>query len=155
MLDAILVPLWKRFEGLHKVGPNGLIYPYICPAGYWTQGYGQLVKDGDVGPITTAEANLRMIHAIPGYTRQTLALCPVLAQQPAPVIAAVVDFTFNLGAGRLRASTLRKRVNEQDWDGACDELGKWVYGGGKRLPGLILRRAENIKLIRSVHVAKG
>jgi len=39
--------------------------------------------------------------------------------------------TFNLGAGRLQTSTLRRRVNQTDWAGAALELRKWVHGGGR------------------------
>lgn len=53
---------------------------------------------------------------------------------------AIVDF-FNLGAGRLQTSTLRRRINQRDWTGAAAELRRWVYGGGKVLPGLVARRA--------------
>jgi len=41
---------------------------------------------------------------------------------------------------RYRASTLKKRINEEDWDGAKIELGKWVRGGGRVLRGLVKRR---------------
>jgi len=62
-----------------------------------------------------------------------------------------VDFTFNLGAGRLQTSTLRRRVNQRDWFAARLELRRWVYGGGKILPGLVMRReAEAVWLLRNV-----
>jgi lysozyme len=63
------------------------------------------------------------------------------------VLAAVSDFTFNLGAGKLRASTLRRRLLAEDWEGAPHELRKWVFGGGKKLPGLVRRRAAEAALI--------
>jgi lysozyme len=79
--------------------------------------------------------------------KATLRYCPVLATEPEHRLAAIVDFTFNLGAGRLQMSTLRRRVNQQDWEGAKRELGKWVYGGGRVLPGLVLRRqAESMHI---------
>jgi hypothetical protein len=53
----------------------------------------------------------------------------VLAIQPEPHLAAIVDFTFNLGAGRLQTSTLPRRINERDWDAARTEIRRWVYGG--------------------------
>jgi lysozyme len=55
-------------------------------------------------------------------------------------LAAIVDFTFNLGAGRLQTSTLRRRINQRDWLAAGTELRRWVFGGGKVLPGLVARR---------------
>jgi len=65
----------------------------------------------------------------------------VLATESEGRLAAIVDFTFNLGAGRLQTSTLRRRVNQRDWTAAASELQRWVYGGRKVLPGLVARRA--------------
>ena len=60
-----------------------------------------------------------------------LRYCLVLTTEPDGRLAAIVDFTFNLGAGRLQASTVRRRVNQRDWAGAAQELRRWVYGGGR------------------------
>ena len=51
------IDLAKRFEGFHRVPKNdpGRAYPYVCPAGYWTIGYGPLC-DPKHPPITEAEA---------------------------------------------------------------------------------------------------
>jgi len=70
-----------------------------------------------------------------------------LATRPEERLAAIVDFTFNLGPGRLQTSTLRRRVNQQDWTAAGQELRRWVYGGGKVLPGLLARREAEISLL--------
>ncbi len=77
----------------------------------------------------------------------TLRYCPVLATEPEGRLAAIVDFTFNLGAGRLQTSTMRRRVNQRDWLAAATELRRWVYGGGKVLPGLVMRREAEIELL--------
>ena len=74
----------------------------------------------------------------------TLRYCPVLATEPESRLASIVDFTFNLGAGRLQTSTLRRRINQRDWAAAATELLRWVYGGGKVLPGLVTRREAEI-----------
>ena len=54
---------------------------------------------------------------------------------------ALVSFVFNLGIGRLKSSTLLKVIRE---GGAMQQVKKefkrWVYGGGKQLPGLVKRR---------------
>ncbi len=71
---------------------------------------------------------------------------PVLATEPEERLAAIVDFTFNLGGGRLQTSTLRRRVNQRDWAAAAKELRRWVYGGGKVLPGLVARREAEVLL---------
>ena len=77
----------------------------------------------------------------------TLRYCPALASEPEGRLAAIADFTFNLGAGRLQASTLRRRVNQKDWSAAALELRRWVYGGGRVLPGLVARREAECRLM--------
>ena len=84
----------------------------------------------------------------------TLRYCPVLTTEPEGRLAAIVDFTFNLGAGRLQTSTLRRRINQRDWIAAGQELRRWIYGGGKVLPGLVARReAEVAMLIAQVKIS--
>jgi lysozyme len=77
-------------------------------------------------------------------------LCPFISGNR---LAAVADFAYNLGLTRLKASTLRRRVLADDWDGACDELRKWTRGGGRVLPGLVLRRAAEVALIQASHAS--
>ena len=77
----------------------------------------------------------------------TLRYCPVLATEPEGRLAAIVDFTFNLGAGRLQTSTLRRRINQRDWPAAAMELHRWIYGGGRVLPGLVTRRDAEAQLL--------
>lgn len=143
------IDLAKRFEGFHRVpkhDPNRA-YPYICPAGYPTIGYGHLCKP-DHPPITEDEGEAYLAQDLRTALAATLRYCPVLATEHEGRLAAIVDFTFNLGAGRLQTSTLRRRVNQRDWVAAASELGRWVYGGGKVLPGLVARRtAECLQLL--------
>jgi lysozyme len=94
--------------------------------------------------ITEAEAEVYLADDLTLALNATLRHCPVLAIEPAGRLAAIVDFTFNLGAGRLQTSTLRRRVNQRDWGSACEELRRWVYGGGNVLPGLVKRRDAEI-----------
>lgn len=54
--------------------------------------------------------------------------------------AALVDFTFNVGEGRLAGSTLLRKINHGD-PSACVEFDRWVYAGDMKLPGLVERRA--------------
>ena len=98
-------------------------------------------------PITEAEAEVYLARDLMTALDATLRYCPVLATTPEYRLAAIVDFTFNLGAGRLQASTLRRRINQQDWPSAAHELRLWVYGGGKVLPGLVARRETEIALL--------
>jgi lysozyme len=142
------IDLAKRFEGFQRVAKidPGRAQPYICPAGYWTIGYGHLC-DPSHPPITEAEAEVYLAQDLQTALAATLRYCPVLATETEGRMAAIVDFTFNLGAGRLQASTLRRRINQRDWPAAGQELRRWVYGGGKVLPGLVSRREAEIELI--------
>jgi len=143
------VDLAKRFEGFCRVPKNdpGRAHPYICPAGYHTIGYGHLCKP-DHPPITEADAELYLAQDLQTALAATLRYCPVLATEPDSRLAAIVDFTFNLGSGRLQTSTLRRRINQRDWTVPASELRRWVYGGGKVLPGLAARRAAETLLLR-------
>jgi lysozyme len=142
------IELAKRFEGFHRVPKNdlGRAYPYVCPAGYWTIGYGHLC-DPKHPPITETEAEGYLARDLQSALACTLRYCPALASEPEGRLAAIVDFTFNLGAGRLQASTLRRRINQRDWVAAAIELRRWIYGGGKVLPGLVTRRAAEARLL--------
>ena len=143
------IELAKRFEGFErrvKRGTQVSAVPYVCPAGFWTIGYGHLCKP-DHPPITREEAEAYLEQDLVIALNATLRYCPVLATEPENRLAAIVDFTFNLGAGRLQTSTLRRRLNQRDWIAAGRELRRWVYGGGKVLPGLVTRREAEIVLL--------
>jgi lysozyme len=143
------IELAKRFEGFHSVprADPGRARPYICPAGYWTIGYGHLC-DPTHPPITEAEAEVYLARDLERALAATLRYCPVLATEPEGRLAAIVDFTFNLGAGRLQTSTLRRRITQRDWAAARLELRRWVYGGGRVLPGLVARRDSEALLLQ-------
>ena len=140
------VELARRFEGFERRVKRGIeitAIPYICPAGFWTIGYGHLC-DPTHPPITEAEAEVYLAQDLTTALNATLRCCPVLATESESRLSAIVDFTFNLGAGRLQTSTLRRRVNQRDWVAAGQELRRWVYGGGKVLPGLVTRREAEV-----------
>lgn len=143
------IDLAKRFEGFHRVpkaDPLRRAHTYVCPAGYWTIGYGHLC-DPKHPPITEDTAEVYLLNDLRTALIATLRYCPVLAIEPEARLAAVVDFTFNLGAGRLQTSTLRRRINQRDWSGSAQELRRWVNGGGQVLPGLAARREVEVKLL--------
>lgn len=142
------IELAKRFEGFHRVPKNDAAraHPYICPAGFWTIGYGHLC-DARHPSITEAEADAYLARDLNGALTATLRHCPALTTEPESRLAAIVDFTFNLGGGRLQTSTLRRRVTQRDWSSVARELRRWVHGGGKVLPGLVLRREAEISLL--------
>jgi lysozyme len=148
-VPKVAIDLAKRFEGFERKAKRGVeitAIPYICPAGYWTIGFGHLC-DPKHPPITEAEAEVYLARDLQLALVATLRYCPVLATEPEERLAAIVDFTFNLGAGRLQTSTLRRRINQRDWDAAGRELRRWIYGGGRPLPGLIARRNREAALL--------
>lgn len=149
MIPQQAIDLAKRWEGFHRVVKRGeeiTAVPYVCPAGFWTIGYGHLCSK-DHTPITESVGETYLINDLWSAYVSTLRWCPVLAAEPETRLAAIVDFTFNLGGGRLQRSTLRHRVNQRNWSEAAYEINRWVYGGGRKLPGLIARRAQEAELL--------
>lgn len=140
----IAADLCRRFEGLR-------LRPYLCPAGVPTIGYGATyyldgrtikLTDPPISPETADRLLLAMLNRV--YLPAAQRACP---GADGPVLAALADFAFNLGCTRLAGSTLRKRVNAGDMDGAQVELLKWVRGGGRVLPGLVKRRQAEAALL--------
>ena len=144
--------LCRRFEGFSSK-------PYICPAGVPTIGYGSTyypdgrkVTMADL-PITREQAESMLLHELnttyaPGVVRQ----CPILfalavRQRDWRKLNAIVDFCYNLGVGRLQTSTLKRKINAQDWEGAKEQLMLWTKAGGKVLPGLLKRREAEVQLM--------
>jgi lysozyme len=145
MFSEILMRLIKRFEGLR-------LKAYLCPAGVWTIGYGSTaypdgrkIKPGDQVSEPVAEAMAQQDAAV--FLQAACNLSPILYMDENKQ-AAIGDFCYNLGTSRYKVSTLRRRVNSGDWEGAAEELQKWVWGGGKKLPGLVLRRQVEAALLR-------
>lgn len=103
----------------------------------------------DDPPITKETAEEWLLHELRhNYMAGVLRASPILIKHP-QVLAAMTDFAYNLGVPRYRASTLRKRVEAEDWAGAATELKRWVRGDGKVLPGLVRRRKAEIALFLS------
>ena len=138
--------LCRRFEGFRAK-------PYLCPAGIPTIGYGSTYyADGRKvaltdRPISEPDANALLLSELHHtYLTGVLRLCPGLAVHEKR-LNAIVDFTYNLGVGRLQTSTLRRKINAQDWGGAKEQLMLWTRGGGKVLPGLLKRRQAECLLM--------
>jgi len=142
----IAAELCKQFEGFRAK-------PYLCPAGIPTIGYGSTYyADGrkvtlQDAPIDEPDAENLLLHELektylPGVLRQ----CPGLAADERK-LNAIVDFAYNLGVGRLQTSTLKRKINAQDWEGSREQLMLWVRGGGKVLPGLVARRKAESRLL--------
>jgi len=144
--------LCAEFEGFRSK-------PYLCPAGVPTIGFGSTYyEDGTKvtlsdPPITKEHATALLMNELahtyaPGVRRQ----CPQLYADALTSgnwrpFNAIVDFAYNLGVGALQTSTLRRKINEQDWEGAKEQLLRWVRGGGKVLPGLVRRRNAEAALL--------
>ena len=134
------------FEGMY-------LKPYLCPANVPTIGVGSTFYENGtrVSLADSAISRQRAMallewelnHCLPKVRR----LCPALKDWGEQATGAILDFAFNCGTGALQSSTLRKRINVDDLDGAKTELMRWVRGGGKVLPGLVKRRAAEIALL--------
>ena len=141
----IAAALARRFEGLY-------LTPYLCPAGVPTIGYGATYYEGGTPvkltdpKITKERAEELLLWMVrTKYLPTVMRLCP---QVDTPErVAALIDFTFNLGGGNLKASTLRRKVNAQEWDAVPEEFRKWNKAGGRVLKGLTIRREAEIALI--------
>lgn len=149
---AIAEALCCRFEGFS-------IKPYLCPAGVPTIGYGSTYYPGgrkvtmQDKPISEQQARAMLAFELlntfaPGVIRQ----CPILLTMAVKTndwrkLNAIIDFAYNLGVGRLQTSTLKRKVNAQDWSGAKEQLMLWVRSRGKVLPGLVTRRRAEAILI--------
>ncbi|ALD90784.1 Lysozyme [Cupriavidus gilardii CR3] len=55
---------------------------------------------------------------------------------------ALVSFAYNVGRGQFCRSTLVRKLNAGDYVGACNELPRWIYAKGVKLPGLVNRREQ-------------
>lgn len=144
----IAAELCRRFEGFRSA-------PYLCPAGIPTIGYGSTYyADGRKvamtdAPMSEPEARaLLMVELKHTYAPGVMRLCPGLAANE-PAFNAIVDFVYNLGIGRLQTSTLRRKINAQNWEGAKEQLMLWTRGGGRVLPGLVKRRQAERELFLS------
>jgi lysozyme len=145
---GIAAALCKRFEGFSSK-------PYLCPAGIPTIGFGSTYySDGrkvtlSDEPISETIAETLLLHELQfTYLPGVLRHCPILLTDERKC-NAIVDFTYNLGIGRLQTSTLKRKINAQDWDGAKEQLMLWTKGGGRVLPGLLKRRVAECALFPS------
>lgn len=133
MLDQRLVTFIKQFEGCRLAA-------YRDSAGVWTVGYGET---GDhVGPLTTvtseeAEAFLAKSVRKANDCVRRFVESPLSDFQ----LAALTSLVFNIGCGAFRKSTLLKKLNAGDFNGASLEFPRWIKAGGKPLSGLVKRRA--------------
>ena len=126
------IDLIKHFEGFRST-------VYLCAAGVPTLGFGSTHGiTMDSPPITEEEGLELLMLDIAKFERGVNRLIDVPLNQNQ--FDALTSFAFNLGNGSLQASTLRKKVNREDYEGAADEFPRWVFAGGRKLNGLVKRR---------------
>ena len=153
--DAITLAkesLIKPFEGYHRRLPDGGCISYPDPgtgADPWTIGWGSTgpgIVPGTVWTREQAEQDLDK-HLI-YFATGALKLSPVLIDEPDRRLAAIISFCYNCGLGNYRISTLKRRVDAQNWAGACSEIVKWNKAAGRVLKGLTRRREAEAALLR-------
>ena len=132
------IDLISSFEGCE-------LKAYLCPAKVWTIGFGTTVypngvkvKKGD--SYTLEQAKQFKAHDLKRFekTVNDLVKVPLTQNQ----FDALVSLTYNIGTGAFEKSTLLKKLNAGDYQGAADQFTVWNKGGGKVLQGLVNRRAK-------------
>lgn len=139
------IELIKRFEGLE-------LKAYQDSVGVWTIGYGwtQTVDGKKIAPgmrIDQATADRLLKCGVVQYEQGVNQLVKVRITQGQ--FDALVSFAYNLGLRSLSTSTLLQKLNDGDKHGAADQFGRWVNAGGKRLDGLVARRAAEREMFLS------
>ncbi|WP_151765729.1 lysozyme [Acinetobacter colistiniresistens] len=122
---------------------------YDDGVGVWTIGYGTTVyptgikvKKGDVCTLDQAKAYFaydlkRFENAVNSAVK-----VPVSQNQ----FDALVSLAYNIGEAAFKGSTLLKKLNAKDYQGAADQFPQWNKGGGKVMKGLVHRRADEREL---------
>ena len=147
--SAAGIELLKRSEGF-------VDHPYLDTGGLFTIGYGHRIIGNIPGRyvlgIDEATAGRILADDVEAAEDAVARLVKVTLSQGQ--FDALVDFTFNLGSGRLSGSTLLKKLNAGDYDGAAQQLLAWDHGevAGKmqELAGLKARREAEFNLWKGV-----
>ena len=132
--------LIKKFEGCR-------LEAYYCSGGVLTIGYGHTggVKESDTITQEEAEKLLRAdVFKFEEYVEDN-----VMVELDQGQFDALVAWTFNLGPGNLRESTMLKKLNNQEYESVPFEMRRWNKAGGKTLDGLIRRREAESLLFES------
>ena len=125
------INLIKHFETCKLIA-------YKCPAGVWTIGFGH-TENVDNGMVISEANAIRLLKDdLRRFEAQINKLALSINQNQ---FDALVSFTFNLGIGNLKSSTLLKKIKENaDNLEIAGEFIKWINAGGEKLRGLLLRR---------------
>lgn len=133
-LAAVIIKPW---EGVRYT-------PYRDAVGVWTVCWGS-TKNVDPGrTYTQAECEARLdadMREANSYVRKCIGV-PMLRH----VEASLTSLVFNVGPRGVCGSTLQRKALANDWPGACAEIDRWKFAGGRVLRGLVLRRANERQL---------
>jgi len=152
--DAVKIAidgLIKPFEGYARRLSDDRCAAYPDPGtggDPWTVGYGS--TGAGIGPDTVwtrEQAESALTDHVTYFVSGVLRLSPVLSGASDRRLAALISFCYNCGLGNYRISTLKKRVDAGDWDGAATEIVKWNKAAGRVLPGLTRRRQAEAALL--------
>ena len=142
------INLIKKFEGLHKIGDDGKVLAYRCPANVLTIGYGHTKGVKRNMKITKAEAEALLREDLRTYEAEVKRLVNVPLTQYQ--FDALVSFVFNLGAANFASSTLLKRLNTGNYEAVPAQFMRWnkarVNGKLQPLKGLTRRRSAEAAL---------
>jgi len=137
------INLVKKFEGLHRVQPDGMVSAYRCPAGKYTCGWGATrgVRSGT--KWTKEYCDMRLVEDLADHSKAIKKYVQVPLSQGQ--FDALTSFVFNLGEGNFRSSTLLKKLNKGLYDDVPEQIMRWnkarVDGKLTPLKGLTRRRA--------------
>ncbi|UUC92453.1 lysozyme [Comamonas sp. C11] len=134
---ALAVPLVKHYEGT-------VFSTYRDPVGIITACTGHTGPELKMGQTYTRQQCEEMLYK--DLAKHADALSCVRAPLTDGQRAAFLSFAFNVGDDAFCRSTLVRKANAGDFGGACAELSRWIYAGGKELPGLVKRRAAERQL---------
>lgn len=138
-IDGQGIELIKQFEGYRA-------YPYQDAAGLWTIGYGHLIKDSESFPhdldINEATALLYQDAQIAVDAVNDLVSVSLTQNQ----FNALVSLVYNIGRGAFASSTLLRKLNAGDYQGAFNEFPRWNKAGGQVIAGLTNRRAAEARI---------
>ena len=132
--------LIKRFEGCR-------LESYKCSANVLTIGYGHTSGVKETDTITQDEADKLLQEDVEQFEKHVDDNVTVELGQSQ--FDALVAWTFNLGVGNLRESTMLKKLNSEDYTSVPSEMKRWNKAGGKTLDGLIRRRKAESLLFES------
>ncbi len=127
----------KRFEGLE-------LQAYKDSGGIPTIGYGHTGRDVLMGMTCTQEQADTWLRQDIERAEKCVNDSVKLDSLQQYEFDALVDFTFNVGCAAFQLSTLLKLLNQNDKDGCEAQFSKWIYAGGKKIKGLVRRRAAEI-----------